>query len=130
MKRLLLLASLGLSLILGASTVQAALSAQRQPAPVVATWFSNLRPVSGQRETLYVQFSRGKQPLAGGRLSATIRYVRHALRLRGTTTNRQGKAWTRFTVPHGLKGQLLLATTTIVFQGQRYLGSNHVRVVG
>ncbi|PZS01094.1 MAG: hypothetical protein DLM70_12590 [Chloroflexi bacterium] len=98
--------------------------------PVAATWFSNLHPASGQRETLYVQFSRGKHGLGGGHLSATVRSGSHVMHLTGGTTNAHGIASVTLAVPHGLKGKVLHAVTTIVFKGQRYLGSNHVRVVG
>jgi len=130
MKRLLLLlASLWLTQILGTSPVHAAPSAHGLPAPVVATWFSNLRPVSGQRETLSVQFSQNNHGLAGGRFSATVRYGTRVMHLTGGTTNGHGIASVAFAVPRGLEGKKLLATTTVVFKGQRYLGSNHVTVV-
>jgi hypothetical protein len=128
MKRLLLLA-LVLTVTCGASTVQAAAPRHVQRAPVVATWFSELRPVSGQPEVLSVQFSQGNHGLAGRRFSAIIRYGRHVIHLRGGTTNGHGVASVAFTVPRGLKGKVLLATTTVVFEGRRYLGSNHVTVV-
>jgi hypothetical protein len=130
MNRLLLL-SVALTLsTCGASTVHAAAPRHAQRVPVVATWFSNLRPVSGQREVLSVQFRRDNHGLPGGRFSAAVRYGMHVMHLRGGTTNGHGVASVAFTVPHGLKGKVLLATTTVVFMGQRYLGSNHVTVVG
>jgi hypothetical protein len=98
--------------------------------PVVATWFANLRPASGARDVLSVQFSRDHRGLAGGRFSATIRYGRHALQLTGGLTNGQGIASVAFTVPHGVKGTVLRATTTVGYRGQRYRGSNQVTVVG
>ena len=51
------------------------------------------------------------------------------MHLRGGTTNEQGIASVACTGPHGLKGKVLLATTTVVFKGKRYLGSNRVTVV-
>lgn len=128
MKRLFLLPVV-LPVTLGASTAHAAAPRHVQHVPVVATWFSNLRPASGQREVLSVQFSRDNHGLAGGRFSATIRYGTHVMHLKGRTTNGHGIASVAFTVPRGLKGTVLRATTTVVFQGQRYLGSNHVTVV-
>jgi hypothetical protein len=112
------------------STAQAALLRHGSHVPVVATWFATLHPASGAREVLSVQFSRDNRGLAGGRFSATIHDGRHVLQLTGGTTNGHGIASVAFTVPHGVKGTVLRATTMVVYQGQRYRGSNHVTVVG
>lgn len=99
-------------------------------APVVATSFSNLRPSPGQQEMVKVQFFKGRQHLAGGKLSATVTYGSHAVRLKGGSTNKQGLASVAFTVPKVKKGTVLHATTTVAYKGHRYMGSNQVTVEG
>jgi hypothetical protein len=127
MKRLLLLPVL-VFVTVGAATVHAASPRPAPHVPVVATWFSDLRPTSGAREVLSVQLSRDSRGLAGGHFSATIRSGSHVLHLRGGTTNGHGTASVAFTVPHGVKGTVLRATTTVAYQGQSYRGSNQVTV--
>ena len=132
MKRLLALLTIGLALSAGVpNAANAAVSsqAQRATAPVVvATWFSNLHARVGLRESVYVQVMQGKQNLAGARLSVTITYGKHALKLNGTTTNKRGMAWASFTVPRQARGATLWALTTVSYKGHRYSGSNHVKV--
>src|SRR5437868_1396333 len=92
MKRLLLFL-VALIVTCGASTAHAAAPPHGQHVPVVAAWFSNLRPVSGQHEVLAVEFSRGTHGFAGGRISATIRYGRHVTQCRGTTPSQETSAF-------------------------------------
>ena len=132
MKGLLALVTIGLALASGVpQEANAAVCgcAQRAPVPVVlATWFSNLHPVAGQRETVYVQFTQGKRALAGAHLSVTIAYGKRHLKLKGTTTNKRGMAWVPFTIPRQARGETLWALTTISYRGHWYRGSNRVKV--
>jgi hypothetical protein len=132
MKRLLTLLTIGLALSAGVPhAANAAISSHARQAsmpPIVATWFSNLHARVGLRESVYVQVMQGKQNLAGARLSVTITYAKHALKLKGTTTDKHGMARASFTVPRQARGATLRALTTVSYRGHQYLGSNQVKV--
>jgi hypothetical protein len=106
---------------------------------VVATYFSNLSPKVGERETVAAQFYLYKPEtkphyLPGGHLSVTLKLgtVRAAktvvATLKGTSTDKQGKAYARFVVPKSASGKWLWAYTTVVYKGTAYAGSNRVEI--
>src|SRR5947207_10295960 len=66
---------------------------------VVATWFSNLHPKVGQRETVHVLFFQGTHHFGGALFSATVTYGKHTVHLKSSKTNGRGEAWAIFTVP-------------------------------
>ena len=127
MKSLLpLLLSLAL---LSGTWVRPMIAASPPLTPVVATWFSNLHPRVGQRETVHVQFWAGKRYLSGARLSVTLRVgTKTVAHLRGTTTDKKGEAWARFTVPKAAAGKWLWAFTGVIYQKRTYTGNNRVLV--
>jgi hypothetical protein len=97
--------------------------------PVVATWFSSLHPKVGQHETVYVQFFVAKRHLSGAHLSATVQVGKHSvLHLKGTVTNRQGKAWATFTVPRQARGKKIVVSTSLTYKKRLYTGNNSVTV--
>jgi hypothetical protein len=111
----------------------------RKPITVVATYFSNLSPKVGQHETVTAQFylyqpKKKPQYLAGGHLSVTLKVgtVKVAksvvATLKGTSTNKRGKAYARFTVPKSAAGKWLWAYTTVRYKGAAYGGSNRVKI--
>ena len=95
---------------------------------VVATWFSNLHPKVGQRETVHVLFFQGTHHFGGALFSATVSYNKRTVHLKSSKTNGRGEAWANFTVPRAARGRTLAADAVLVYKGHRYTGSNHVNV--
>jgi hypothetical protein len=122
-----------LALIRGTASVHAAPS-RTGPIPVVATFFSNLSPRVGQRETVSVQFylyqrSRRPQYVSGARLSVSLQLDKKiVMTVRGTMTNKQGRASAKFTVPKEAGGRWLWAFTKLSYKGKLYGGSNRVKI--
>ena len=111
-----------------ASPVHAA-SKPPRAIPVVATWFSSLHPKVGQHETVTVQFFQGKKMLSGAPLAVSLKIGAKTIkRLKGTKTNRQGKAWAKFTVPKQARGKTLWAYTSLSYHHQVFQGNNRVQV--
>lgn len=122
------------------SPASASATSTTKPIPVVATHFSNLNPKVEQRETVTVQFylyrpKKHPQYLSGAHLSVTLKLGTMKVgttvltTVKGTVTNKQGKAYARFTVPRKAKGKVLWAYTTVSYKGALHMGSNRVRVI-
>lgn len=95
---------------------------------VLATWFSNNRPMVGQKEAVYVQLFRDDHRFGGAPMTATIQGAATKLHLRGTRTNKQGIAYANFTIPLHTAGHWLRAFTSVKYRGTTYIGTNRVKV--
>ena|SRR5579859_4145037 len=139
MKRVPLLGLLGLAVAAAIPPHASAASPSPKPVTVVATYFSNLSPKVGQHETVTAQFylyrtKQKPQYLLGGHLSVILKTGTSKIgttalaTLKGTTTNKQGKAYARFTVPKAAAGKWLWAYTKLTYKGTQYGGSNRVKI--
>ena len=131
----MLLAGLAVGLaVSGGTTAVHAAAAPPVPIPVVATFFSNLAPRVGQRETVSVQFylyQRPKRPqyVSGARLAVSLQVGKQVvMTVGGTTTDAQGRASAHFTVPKEAAGRWLWAFSQLSYRGKRYGGSNRVKI--
>jgi hypothetical protein len=110
-------------------TAHASVARAAQSSPmVVATWFSNLHPKVGQRETVHVLFFQGTHRFGGAVFSATVTYGKRTVRLKSSKTTTRGEAWANFTVPRDARGRTLTAHAVVTYKAHRYTGSNHVNV--
>jgi hypothetical protein len=133
MRLFLSVLAINIALSAGAAAVHAAPQSPH-PIPVVATYFSNLSPRVGQTETVTAQFymyqkSKKPQYVPGAHLTVSLQLGKKVLRIvKGTTTNKHGKAFARFTVPKAAAGKMLWAYTKLLYKGAQYGGSNRVKV--
>ena len=132
-----LVTSLLLLVLVTAVGVPSSLAAKPAPKqiPVVATYFSNLTPRAGQRETVTAQFyllylpKKSPHYLSGAHLAVTLELGKKVLMtVKGGTTDRKGKATAHFVVPAKAKGKWLSALTKVSYKGKVYGGSNRVKV--
>jgi hypothetical protein len=134
MRPLLLVLAIGIGLAGSASAVRAAPRLPARPIPVVATYFSNLSPKVGQTEMITAQFylyQRSERPkyVTGAHLTVSLQLGKKVLQtVRGTATNKQGKAFARFAVPKIAGGKWLWAYTKLRYKGTLYGGSNRVKI--
>lgn len=132
--RALLLAPLALSLFISAPHVLAAgkkaTPAPVVPASVVMEWFNPLHPHAGQSTTIYAQMWIKNKPVRGAHLSAVVlEGTRVLAHLRGSATDRSGKALAHYAVPASLKGKTLSVQVTLTYHGAHYSGKNQLQIL-
>jgi hypothetical protein len=98
-------------------------------APVVIESFSLVHPKAGQHALVLVRFVNNNRPVAGARLTATVRIGKRTLMtLHGNATNRKGKAQAGFTVPAAARGKTVRVQVSLTYKGHTYLGRNDIKV--
>jgi hypothetical protein len=126
---------LSLSGVVSAQGVSASTAASHRVsasfAPVVIESFSVLHPKVGQHVAVLVRFVNNNRPVAGARLTATIRVGKHTLMtVHGAPTNKSGKASAPFTVPGAARGKTVRVLVSMKYKGHAYAGRNDLKVRG
>jgi|SRR5579884_2106459 len=105
-------------------------TAKPSSSPVVVEWFSNLHVKTGQRDTVYVQLLEGKKGVKGAKLTATLVVHKKTVlkRITGTTTDKTGKAFAKFTVPKLNAGTKLTVNVSLKVGKHSYPGVNTLTI--
>ena len=104
-------------------------SSTRSFAPVVVESFSVAHPRAGQHVVVNVRFLNNNRPVAGARLSATLRLGKKILEtVHGSTTDRNGNAHAGFAVPKSASGKTLRVAVSLSYRGRTYPGRDDLKV--